>query len=347
MDYYLHRISHHANVAHPLLDLGILSIGWSDFATPEFVSTHQAMGWKNVPAAIEEEWGKMRSRFCLQRFLQMSKGDRVIVPSWGSFHVYDIASDKRLIAANLDLHNVKTWQGHRVQCDAGGQIGYQDGKGRWRSIDLGFFRQVKCVARDICRSKYADNKLLSRLKVRQTNVSINDLQQNVIEAIKRGEAKRPINLADEIVEQFADELLCLIREKLGPDQLEELIKWYFDRIGASSVETPRRNETDNKGDADIVATFEMIRTIIYVQAKHHVGTTGDWAVEQINSYVKEKELGPGDDYTRIPWVISTGSEFSPECHDKATQNQVHLIDGRELATRLLQVGIADLSKLTE
>ena len=91
----------------------------------------------------------------------------------------------------------------------------------------------------------------------------------------------------------------------------------------------------------------MIRTVIYVQAKHHVGTTGDWAVEQINSYVKNKELGPGDDCTRIPWIISTGREFSPKCHDKAKQNQVHLINGRELATRLLQVGIADLSKLTE
>lgn len=213
-DYYLHRISHHANLAHPLLDRGILSIGWSNFATPEFISTHQAMGWKNVPVAIEAEWGKMRSRFCLQRFLQMNKGDRVIVPSWGSFHVYDIASDKRLIAANLDLHGLKTWQGHHAQCDARGQIGYQDGNGQWRSIDLGFFRDVKPVARDICRSKYADNKLISRLKVRQTNVNINDLQQNVNEAIDRGETNRPINLADEIVEQFADELLCLIREKL-------------------------------------------------------------------------------------------------------------------------------------
>ena len=33
MNYYLHRISHHDELAYPLLERGILSIGWSDFAT--------------------------------------------------------------------------------------------------------------------------------------------------------------------------------------------------------------------------------------------------------------------------------------------------------------------------
>ena len=91
-----------------------------------------------------------------------------------------------------------------------------------------------------------------------------------------------------------------------------------------------------------MATFEPIRTIIYVQAKHHVGTTGEWAVEQIASYAENKELSREDDYTKIPWVISTALEFSPECRDKAKRNQVHLVSGKELATRMLEVGLADL-----
>ena len=41
MTYYLHRISHHAELAYPLLERGILSVGWSDFATREFVSSHR------------------------------------------------------------------------------------------------------------------------------------------------------------------------------------------------------------------------------------------------------------------------------------------------------------------
>ena len=93
MTYYLHRISHYAKLAHPLLKRGILSVGWSDFATSEFVSSHRAKGWEDVSQAIEQQWGKMRSRFGLQRFLQMNKGDRVVIPSWGTFHVYEVMSD--------------------------------------------------------------------------------------------------------------------------------------------------------------------------------------------------------------------------------------------------------------
>jgi len=37
MSYWLHRISHHAEVSHPLLERGYLSIGWSDFSKPDFV----------------------------------------------------------------------------------------------------------------------------------------------------------------------------------------------------------------------------------------------------------------------------------------------------------------------
>ncbi len=83
MNYYLHRISHHAELAYPLLERGILSIGWSDFATREFVSSQQAKGWEDVPQAIDSEpgWEHMRSRFGLQRFLKMNVGDHVVVPS--------------------------------------------------------------------------------------------------------------------------------------------------------------------------------------------------------------------------------------------------------------------------
>ena len=340
MTYYLHRISHHAELAHPLLERGILSVGWSDFATREFISSHVAKRWEDVPRAIEQQWGKMRSRFGLQRFLQMNVDDRVLVPSWGTFHVYDVVSDERLIAADLDLRALKTWDGHGVRREKD-QL-YENRDDQRRQIDLGFFRQVSQVAKDIPRSGYADNALIARLKVRQTNVEINDIRENVDEALARWDKKTPINMASLVMKGCADKVLGLITEKLDPARLEKLIEWYFKRIGASSVDPPAKNESGKEGDADIVATFEPIKTIIYVQAKHHVGTTDAWAVEQIASYVENKELGRVDGYTRIPWVISTALNFSLECRDKAKQNQVCLVNGRELATRMLEAGLTDL-----
>lgn len=344
MNYYLHRISHHAELAYPLLERGILSIGFSDFTTSGFVNRHQASGWEDVPRAIASTSGyeKTRSRFGLQRFLQMNVGDRVVVPSWGTFHVYKVVSDERLIAADLDLRGLNTWDGHDVRREEGQIYEYRDGQ-RQRHIDLGFFRRVKEVANDIPRSGYADNALISRLKVRQTNVEINDIRKNVDEAIARWNKQKPINMAGLVKERCADEVLNLIKEKLDPDRLEELIKRYFKSIGASSVDIPAKNESGKKGDADIVATFEPIKTIIYVQAKHHDETTNDWAVDQITSYVKNKEELRGDDgYTRIPWIISTADGFSTECHDKAKRYQVRLVNGKELAIRMLEAGMEGL-----
>ncbi len=187
-------------------------------------------------------------------------------------------------------------------------------------------------------------------------------------------------MASLVMEGCTDKVLELITEKLDPARLEKLIEWYFKRIGASSVDPPAKNESGKEGDADIVATFEPIKTIIYVQAKHHVGTTDAWAVEQIASYVENKELGREDGYTRIPWVISTALNFSTECRDKAKRHQVCLgacrelapskqesttyepslvckllilgcrllipdrllVSGRELATRMLEAGLTDL-----
>ena len=339
MTYYLHRISHCDYLAYPLLERGILSTGWSDFAKREFIRDHQEKAWEEVPQAIEQntDYGKTRGRFSLQRFLRMNVGDYVVVPSWGIFHVYEVVSDQRLIADDLDLSGLKTWDGHGVRREEG-QF-YEDKNGQ--QIDLGFFRQVRQVAKDIPRSGYADNKLITRLKVRQTNVEITDIRKHVDVAIARWGKKTPINMASLVIDKCADTVLDLITEKLDAAQLEKLIKWYFERIGAV-VDTPAKNESGKEGDADIVATFEPIGTIIYVQAKHHIGTTDAWAVEQIDSYVRNKELGRDDGYTRIPWVISTAREYSPECRDKAKQHQVCLVDGKELATRILEVGITDL-----
>ena len=348
MNYYLHRISHHAELAYPLLERSILSIGWAAIATRKFIRDHQEKSWEQVPQAIEKsrDYGKMRGRFCLQRFLKMNEKDIVVVPIWGGkFHVYEVESDKRLIAEDLtdnDLHNLKTWDRYGVR--RGKDRLYEDrGSQPQPPIDLGFFRRVREIEKNISRSDYADSRLNARLKVRQTNVEINDIQKNVHQAVARSKSGKRIDLASEIKKECADRVLSLIKEKLNQDKLEKLIKRYFERIGASSAVIPPKKQEGKKGDADIEATFEPIRTIIYVQAKYHDGTTDDWAVKQIDSYVKNKEELSGETgYMRIPWVISTASAFSQACHDKASQNQIHLVNGTELATRLLEAGISGL-----
>ena len=125
-------------------------------------------------------------------------------------------------------------------------------------------------------------------------------------------------------------------------KFEKLVKWYFEKSGADKVEILAKNESNKKGDADIVATFESIRTMIYVQAKKHEGNTSDWALEQISDYISYKTEAVDDEYTKIGWVISTADNYSDKCITAAKIAKVQLINGKEFVQLLLENGIGDL-----
>ena len=74
--YWLHRISHCQETSRPLLEKGFLTIGFSDFSNPKFLS----YGWNDFNEEFQEQWGCLpRSRHFLWRFLhEMNQGDFVI-----------------------------------------------------------------------------------------------------------------------------------------------------------------------------------------------------------------------------------------------------------------------------
>ena len=141
---------------------------------------------------------------------------------------------------------------------------------------------------------------------------------------------------------MTERILDLICEELTPDKFEWLIEWYFEKIGAS-IDSPPRNESDRAGDADIIATFEPIKTIIYVQAKFHEpdSETDAWAVEQISEYVDYRDT-EDDGYSKVSWVVSTCGDFTERCQNMANLHGVTLINGREFARMLIHAGIEGL-----
>jgi predicted Mrr-cat superfamily restriction endonuclease len=340
MNYWLHRISHHAEVSYPLLKQGILSIGWSDFSEEEYIERCSNNWEKFEKAFIDEGWDLSKSRYSLWRFIsEMKKGDIVLVPSWGTFSLFELIDDAPFSVEKLDINSLKDWNGNNII--KSGYLYRNDDSTKDNIVDLGFFRNVKPVMLDIPRNEYADQVLTSRMKIRTTNANITDLNQSINNAIKSFEFKKPINLHSLIVEKANHDILSLIRTQLNPDKFELLIKWYFEKSGASNVMIPSKNESGKEGDADIVATFDTIRTIIYVQAKYHVGETSAWALEQINDYRTSKD-SMDDGYAKTGWVISSGDNFSEECYETAKDAHVILINGAQFATMLLNIGISEL-----
>lgn len=334
MNYWLHRISHLAELSYPLLDKGFLTIGFSDFTQKEFIDKVIEDDWSYFNGQFQEMWGKVpRTRHNLWRFLKFKKGDIVIVPSWGTFSVCEIIDEKPLLINETYSDDLKTWGDKKVTTD-GTYLISENGK----AYDLGFARKVKIHHKNISRAKFADAKLTSRMKIRQTNGSINDLKKSVEKSIANYIKNRPIHLHSIIVEKTANLVLDAIKTELNPDKFEKLVRTYFKTIGANEVSIPAKNERDKEGDADIVAVFENIKLIIYIQAKFHKGKINEWGTNQILDYKTNKE-SIDDGYNKIAWVITSADSFNAEAEKIATENEIQLIDGLEFSKMLLNAGI--------
>ena len=272
----------------------------------------------------------------------MGEGDLVVVPSWGTFSVYELTEDMARPVSEIELSEIKDWHGNKIEKKENGLLYRTTGESD-KLIDLGFVRKVKLIKKDIPRYEYADSALTSRMKIRYTNADITDLKASIEKALEGFKKGQPLNIYSQIISKTRQSILDTIRKELKPEKFELLVKWYFERIGASEVYIPSKNESDKEGDADVVAVFEPLKTIIYSQVKFHTGETSSWAIEQIKNYKDQKDT-MDDGYSKIYWVISSADNFSKESYDFAKEAKVQLVDGKQFATMLLEAGILNLDE---
>jgi predicted Mrr-cat superfamily restriction endonuclease len=297
-----------------------------------------------IPPSSEKEGYCPRQRYNLWRFLaEMSKGDYVIVPSWGTFSVYELCKKHLITDNNIDLPN-EDWYGNKIIRNE--ETGLLKLEGENNDLDLVFLWKVKPVCKDISRSDYADSALTSRMKTRSTNADISDLEESITKAISSFKEKKPINLKADLLENSVDIWNKTILDKLNPDKYEKLVRWYFKKIGATESYIPPKNNIDKVGDVDVIAYFDNLRTIINVQVKFYKGETSDWAINQIKDFAKSKEA-ISDGYNRQYWVISSSESFSKTSYNLAKENNIILIDGKEFVKMLLNVGIESLDSFED
>ena len=342
--YWLHRVSHEWDVSHKLLAEGYLSIGWCGLAGSGIEKTVTDCNKQRFEAAMSEHgYQATRSRLNLWNFCRFSPNDFVVVPlSNGKFSICKVKGTPIPITELDGFAEFELEDGSRITRDQKGLLRrYENDK----IVDLGFVVEVEIVKANLSRSKYAESKLTSRMKIRQTNADISDLAEDVQKVIS---TDSPINLYSTVIEELANRLLDAIKTQLNSDKFEQLIKWYFEKLGATRAWCPSNNSSDkwDGADADIVAEFDALRVVFYIQAKHHVGTTDYRAVEQISKYKDQHEV-LSDEHTVIPWVISTADEFSDEAIKMAQENNVRLVTGTEFGIMLIDAGIMDINRAFE
>lgn len=339
--YWLHRISHEWDAAYKLLSDGWLTIGWSSLHDSGIHKVTDIEEFEKIMS--EHNYSIYRSRRNLWNFLNFRYNDYIIVPLFnGKFSVYRIKGQALPISELNGFKDFKADNNDTISRNSNGLL-YHSESGE--IIDLGFIIKVEPIKTQLSRNEYADSKLTARMKIRQTNADISDLAESINKIIN---ADTPINLYASLIDTLAEKLLDIIKTQLNPDKFELLVKWYFNKIGATNTYRPAKNSSDkyDGADADIVAEFEPLKIIFYVQAKLHDGRTSQWAVEQISKYKNQHEFAAGD-YFIIPWVISTADSFSNEAVVIAQNNNVRLIGGIEFAQMLIDSGITDINKAFE
>jgi len=345
MRYWLHRISYLDFISHPLLENGYLSIGFSDFTSEKFLKKVSEQDWEYFEEQFDKIWeDRPRGRYSLWNFIgEMEKGDWVLVPHWDTFSIYEIIEPKSILPSSYKMSkDFCDWNERKIIHNKNGMFIIESEK---EYLDIGFLRKIKPIMENISRKDYADSSLTARMKIRNTNADISDLEKNIKKSIEAYKKHKPINLKSNIIDSSISYWLEIIRNELNPNKFEILIKKYLEKVGATSVDlNPGKNSKDKKGDVDVIGIFEPIKVIVNVQVKFHNGETSDWAVQQINDYSKT-ELSISDGYSRVYWVITSSDDYSKEAKQLAVKNKVLLFDGKEFVKMLMEVGIENLDEL--
>ena len=348
-NYWLHRIKHEWEVSYKLLEMGYLSLGWSVFSKTNILEA--ARSKDSNTDKFEKIFNeirpgeKNRSRWSMWYFAQFNVGDYIIVPRFdGEFSVCEV------IEIAKSIGDIKEEIGDFTDKN-NNTITWEDGllTRNNEKIDLGFVIKVKEVKHALKRKEYADSALTSRMKMRTTNGNISDLRDSVEEVVN---SNKPINFYENVVDAGVDLLFERIKKDLNPDKFELLVEKYMQKIGANNTYIPSKNERGKKdyADADVIASFDALKITVQIQVKFHEDETPSWAVEQIIKYKEQLEdehseltHENNDDFTIIPWVISSCDDFDIEAKNKAKEENVRLVNGKDFSRMLMDVGLANLS----
>ena len=268
---------------------------------------------------------KPRFRYSLYRFLfEYKKNDYLIIPDKSYFHVFQIEDEKLLTCKDIEKQ--------LFDCGVSAENVAKD------NSDFKFFKKLKPIRINISKKEYAKSYLNSALKFRGTVLYLSDnAKQDVITALI---ATEPISIYSGLLESSIDAINKSLLS-LSPDKFEQLIAWYFRKIGADSAKVLPKNPYQKREfeDADVEAVFENLKLKVVVQAKFYNGKADlNWACEQIKRYdnLQNDEF----DYTCVRWVITTASiaEYNKDYLD----DNIRIIDGAEFAQMLLDAGIKDI-----
>ncbi|MGP1410235.1 MAG: restriction endonuclease [Peptoanaerobacter stomatis] len=331
--YYLHRISHEYDISYRLIQNGYLSIGWSKFTD----ISNKLLGSSDdeFDLLMKEVNQKGGSKSSLKRFKNFNIGDIILVPFLDKeLGIYEVEStpmpisslkniiDEKILDENIIFENEKLYNTQTA-----------------KYIDLGFVVKVKKICRK--RRNLIDGKLSKFMTIPSTNINITQVNESINNLIND---KNIVSLKNSITEKISADVKDTILKNIhSSDEFERLVARYLSKKGASYVYILDKESCTQGDDADIIATFEDLKVVFYVQVRYTKSQTNDFVINQIMKYKEQKEA-INDEYTYIPWIISSGT-YSQKAKTAAQDNDIRLIDMDEFAGMFIDCGFDEINNI--
>lgn len=286
---------------------GVVAVGWSEVSFADCKDAEELRDkvekeyYQNNNISNQQKGKKLNE---VARFKGISDGDYILVPYY-SYVALAVAKTTEIYsdeAYDMDMSNQRL-------------VSYQTG-------DAGLFL--------IPRNELSE-ALQRRLRVR--GMTILDLTE-FAEEIEDLFGNKKLSYADKIVEKDREELatfkktlLANIRNgktnlQTGGIGLEELVRELLECEGYEAKVLPK-NKFSGNADADIEARKEDAFSSIYlfVQVKHHSGTSGKEGVQQVIDVLNQ------DVYKQYVGYFVTSAEISDEARILADMNGIGCMDG--------------------
>jgi restriction system protein len=282
--------------------IATVAIGWSN------VNISECRDEKDLISKIDESYSYLKNYSkrghhinAIKRFYNLKEGDRVIAPVDGGVYL-GIAKNKQ-----HDLNFVSGDRANQLVIEVQGS----------------FIRREQ-LTEGLQRRLRVRGSIIQNLS--EFGVELNELFDGGTTQSRFAEAmeEKIINFKQQLLKNIVDGKTNLQTGGLG---LEDLIAHLFEIEGYKATKLPKNNsDLTEYADIDIHAIKEdrFSAFNLYVQVKHHQGSTGKWGATQL---IKAREQL--DDFDAKYIVITTGNA-SHELEKECSENEIDLLTGKDL-----------------
>lgn len=312
-----------------------VAVGWRDFDFSKYINNQDKL-LKEVkrlyysdncvaPQLAGKKLGEVR------RFINIHKGDVIVVPSYKSFYIGYATGEFYYDKADFDK-------------ELPNQLSVDFKKGK-NNAPMLFARAGKNTA--LISKLGTPGSTVLDIKGEELTDEIDELlnsDKDISDAEKvfESEKKEFEKFKSDLKEVLSDYTKTSLES--GGTGFEKLIKALMESDGYEADLIPKNAGGKGIADADIFAVkkselSEEFTTACCIQAKHYWGESEN-GIDQIIAFKEQIDENNNDFINNLPislmpenikyFLISSGS-FSPEVRNKAEQNNIFLIDGDQLS----------------